>query len=70
MITHDTPTSTNIARLLYDQDAGVLKIEFRSGKIYEYEDVSYDLWNQFTTAPSAGKFFNERIKNAYKGRPV
>ncbi len=70
MITHDTPTSSNIARLKYFPEKGVMQIEFRNNKTYEYEDVSYDTWNQFINAPSAGRFFNERVKNAYKGRAV
>ncbi len=70
MIQHDTPTSSNISRLKYDDAAGKLYIEFRSGKTYVYDDFSYDAWNQFISAPSAGQFFNQRIRDAYKGRPV
>lgn len=70
MITHDTPTSSNIARLQYDEEVGKMQVEFRSGKTYEYDDVPYDIWNAFVSAPSAGKFFNSTIKDVYKGRQV
>lgn len=66
MTTHDTPTSSNIARLHYDAETAVLKIEFRSGKTYSYEDIPYDIFNAFVSAPSAGKFFNTTIKGVYK----
>lgn len=66
MITHDTPTSSNIARMKYDPATAVLSIEFRSGKTYSYADVPYDVFNNFIAAPSAGRFFNSTIKGVYK----
>lgn len=68
MTTHDTPTSTNIARLKYDEQTAELHVEFRSGKTYVYAEVPYDIWNAFISAPSAGKFFNSTIKGVYKER--
>jgi hypothetical protein len=70
MITHDTPTSSNIARLKYDDKQGILDVEFRSGKTYRYSNVPYDIWNAFISAPSAGKFFNSTIKGVYKESQV
>lgn len=70
MITHDTPTSSNIARLQYDPDTAVLRVEFRSGKTYAYSDVPYDVFNVFQSAPSAGKFFASTIKGVYKEKQV
>jgi hypothetical protein len=70
MITHDTPTSSNIARLQYDEETGELSVLFRSGKTYQYEGVDSDTWNAFTTAPSAGRFFNQEIKGKYKEQQV
>jgi hypothetical protein len=66
MITHDTPNSTNIARLKYDEQTRHLDIEFRSGKTYRYLNVPMDVWNDFTQAPSAGFFFTKRIRDQYK----
>lgn len=70
MITHDTPESSNIARLHYDAATGELKIEFRSGKTYRYFDVPTDVWNMFIDAPSAGKFFASTIKDVYQSQAV
>lgn len=66
MITHDTPTSSNIARLKYDPETAILHVEFRSGKTYKYADLPMDIWNAFISAPSAGKFFNSTIKDVYR----
>jgi hypothetical protein len=66
MITHDTPNSSNIARLNYNPETGVLMIEFRSGKNYSYTDVPYEVFNQMTSADSVGKFFNSTIRPNYK----
>lgn len=70
MTIHDTPTSSNIARLKYDEQQAKLYVEFRSGKTYEYTDVPYDIYNAFVSAPSAGKFFNSTIKGVYKEQQV
>lgn len=66
MITHDTPNSSNIARLNYDDEKGLLMIEFRSGKMYRYHNVPYDVWNKLIDAPSPGKAFNSEIKGKFK----
>lgn len=70
MITHDTPTSSNIARLKYDPETGNLDIEFRSGKTYRFQDIDYDTWNALIEAPSAGQYFNQNIKGKYTNYPV
>lgn len=66
MITHDTPESSNIARLSYNEETSTLTVEFRNGKRYYYLEVPYDTWNEFISAPSAGKFFNQYIQGKYK----
>lgn len=66
MITHDTPNSSNIARLNYDDAKGMLMIQFRSGKMYRYHDVPYEVWNYLIEAPSVGRAFNSDIKGKFK----
>lgn len=70
MITHDTPTSSNIARIHYDDDRGLLTIEFRSGKTYRYHNVPYDTWNFLVEAPSVGRAFNQEVKGKFKEEQV
>lgn len=66
MVVHDTPDSTNIARLIYNDETGVLDVEFRSGKTYRYHDVDYDTWNGLIEADSVGRYFNQNIRDRFK----
>jgi len=61
---HDTPESTNISRLVYVDFN--LDIEFRNGRKYRYEQVPEDVFEEFTKAPSAGRFFNQNIQGKFK----
>lgn len=70
MITHDTPNSTNIARLQYNMETLALDVEFRSGKTYRYHEVPYDIFNAFIAAPSPGKFLNSTIKGVYREKQI
>jgi hypothetical protein len=49
---------------------GELRITFQSGKVYKYDGVSINLYNEFVQSPSYGKFFNARIKPKFKGELV
>jgi hypothetical protein len=70
MITHDTPNSSNIARLSYDDEKGNLMIEFRSGKMYRYYDVPMEIWTGLISADSVGRFFNSNIRGKFKEEQV
>jgi hypothetical protein len=61
---HDTPESSNIARLMYDGQN--LDIEFRKGRKYRYENVPDYVYEEFTKAPSAGNFFRLNIQGKYQ----
>lgn len=45
---------------------GLLEIRFRSGGIYRYFDVPARVHRALLAAPSKGRFFNERIRDAYR----
>ncbi len=55
-------TSTVIAAIGYDEEAETLEVEFASGVVYRYRCISLDLFEDFRTSPSKGKFFNRYIK--------
>jgi hypothetical protein len=57
--------STNILSLGYDSASETLEVEFRSGSIYQYYNVSTALNEQLMMAPSKGQFINLYIKNAH-----
>ena len=58
--------SSMINRYIYNFDAKTLKVEFNSGALYEYKDVESELYDDLCKSESAGKFFNEKIKNNFE----
>jgi hypothetical protein len=57
--------STTIKRCFYDHTKGILKVEFNSGSLYEYEGVPSEVYDSLCKAESQGRFFNESIKSNY-----
>ena len=62
----DPVISSVIAAVGYDEDREVLEVEFASGAVYRYLNVSPDVFENFRFARSKGRFFNEQIKDAYR----
>lgn len=58
-------SSTSIAYATYDDETETLNVTFANGRLYTLPSVSPDVWQDFITAPSAGRFFNERLKGQY-----
>jgi hypothetical protein len=58
--------SSMIASAGYDAPTRVLEIEFLSGAVYQYSDVSVDLYEALLNAPSHGRLFHTRIRNAFR----
>ena len=54
--------SSNVARVGYDPDAKVLRVEFHSGSTYDYYEVTFAENVEFRGAPSAGQHLNRHIK--------
>lgn len=48
-----------------DISLGLLKIEFRTGSIYEYSDVPERIYYNFSNAVSKGKYFHREIARSY-----
>lgn len=57
-------SSSNIMSAGYDSGSETLEIEFKSGAVYQYYNVSEHLYEQFKAAPSKGQFFHMYIKDA------
>jgi hypothetical protein len=49
----------------YDPETETLEVEFSSGAVYQYYNVSQAIYDQMMMAPSKGQFLNTYIKNAY-----
>lgn len=62
--------SSVIASIGYDARGRVLEVEFHSGRVYEYFDVSRRVYETLRTTDSVGKYFNEVVKVNHRGARV
>lgn len=63
-------SSSNIRSIGYDATLGTLEVEFTSGDIYQYFDVSEYSYQQFLNASSYGQFLNDHIRYNYRYQKV
>ncbi|MBW1860615.1 MAG: KTSC domain-containing protein [Deltaproteobacteria bacterium] len=52
--------SSNLKAIGYDK--GVVEIEFRSGRVYRYTGVNFEIFRALRSAPSKGKYFWRHIR--------
>jgi len=57
-------SSTSLASVGYEK--GVLEVRFRNGGVYRYHGVPADVHDQLLEAESKGRFFNRRVRDAYR----
>lgn len=57
--------SSNIGEIGYDEADNALEILFTDGHVYLYTGVPKDVFLQFVSAPSKGKFFRENIRESF-----
>lgn len=57
--------SSNITSIGYDEPSQTLEVEFTNGAVYQYYNVSQEIFERMMTAPSKGQFLAYEIKNAY-----
>ncbi len=62
----DTPESSNIARIAYDEATQVLKVEFKNGSLYDYFDVPKQVFEGMRHAPSKGEYLAQQVKGRYR----
>lgn len=55
--------SSNLRAVGYDPKTQILHIAFLSGALYEYYDISPEIYNKLMKANSHGSYFYENIKN-------
>lgn len=56
--------SSNIRRIGWDSEG--LVVEYLAGTQYRYKKVPKEIYEQFLSAESKGRFMNEFIKNKYE----
>jgi hypothetical protein len=62
--------SSNIKLTIYDTLDKKLIVEFNNGLKYEYENVPHQLYTQFRTSESQGKFFNSKIAKTFSYKRI
>ena len=55
--------SSNITAIGYNAEKHILEVEFKTGSIYHYENITCELASNLLNAPSVGKFFNQEIRS-------
>ena len=64
----ETPNSSNIAAIGYDDDSRVGTITFRSGGTYTVDSIDKGVLEEMASSPSPGQYFNRHVKNTYRVR--
>jgi len=62
--------SSNIDSIGYDNSMNILLVEFKTGVLYQYENISSELYESLLNAKSIGKFFASNIKGKYPYKEV
>lgn len=58
--------SSSISEVGYDPETAELQVRFkRSPKVYVYQGVSQEVFDQLMASPSKGGFVNREIKSVY-----
>jgi len=60
--------SSNLHTVGYDSVSNVLEVEFKTGSIYQYFDVSELIYEQLIHASSAGRYFIRYIAHSFRYR--
>ena len=63
-------SSSNIASIGYDSAFLTLEVEFNNGAIYQYYDVTEDVYTDLLNASSIGSYSSHNIRNAYPTQKI
>jgi len=62
--------SSNLSSASYDTESSILNVTFKTGSIYEYEKVPWDVFTKLRMSESQGKFFNNNIAKVYSYKKI
>lgn len=62
--------STQLKSVGHDPATNKLHIEFKSGAVYEYDDVPVEEYAELMNAPSIGQHFSSRVKYGFVYRKL
>lgn len=57
--------SSNLKKVVYQPDTGLLQIHFKSGSVYYYYKIPRPIFDGLMQASSKGKYFISKIKDKY-----
>lgn len=61
-IEKEITNSSQVSKVKYNTESKVLTVTFKTGKSYEYYEVSQFEWEGLLSAESVGKYLNSHIK--------
>ena len=62
--------ASNIRSVGYDARQQILEIEFSSGAIVQYSDVSPEVHRRFMSSPSPGSFYQDQIDEHFPSKRI
>lgn len=62
--------SSNIVKIGYSKEDEKLRVEFKSGMVYDYFGVPECVHQSLMASDSKGKFFARFIRNNYKTKEI
>jgi len=67
MVKHEFDNGSWISHVEYDDETSQMRITMKGGQksVYECQDVPFNVYQAFRTAPSRGSFFNSDIKGQF-----
>lgn len=54
--------SSQIRSIGYDAATETLEVEFKGGEVWQYSHFPQQMWLEFESAPSIGKYFSSQIR--------
>jgi hypothetical protein len=62
--------SSNIVSVGYEDDDGILEVEFSGGVLYEYYRVPRQVFDALVSSSSPGQYLATNVKDVYQFRRV
>jgi hypothetical protein len=62
--------SSSVASVGYDDATNVLEIEFKSGRIYQFEEVPRGVFDWLLRTPNKGSYVARMVNGKYRYRDV
>lgn len=62
-------SSSTISAMGHDEVSKTMKVEFKNGSVYQYQNVEGELFSSIVGAESVGKAFDAKIKKQAANHP-